>query len=255
MATDTEHKLQKMLALQTQGAVCLAAWLERAKISRDLQAYYRRSGWLTAIGRGAFIRPHDTVGWQGGLYALQQQASLPIHVGALTALSMTGFAHYVRMGSEQVFLFAPPKTPYPAWFKSHDWNTSIQLVRTSILPDKLGLTDFEEKTFSIRISAPERAIFECLFLSPDAIDIVECAHVMEGLTTLRPRLVQQLLEQCTSIKVKRLFLYLASRAGHSWLKRLDRGKVTLGSGDRTITKGGAYIAEFAITVPQELVQP
>jgi hypothetical protein len=39
------------------------------------------------------------------------------------------------------------------------------------------------------------------------------------------------------------------------LKRLDRGKVTLGSGDRTITKGGAYIAEFAITVPQELVQP
>jgi hypothetical protein len=93
MATDTEHKLQKMLALQTQGAVCLAAWLERAKISRDLQAYYRRSGWLTAIGRGAFIRPHDTVGWQGGLYALQQQASLPIHVGALTALSMTVSGH------------------------------------------------------------------------------------------------------------------------------------------------------------------
>jgi hypothetical protein len=255
MATDNEHKIQKMLALHKQGTVCLASWLESNRISRDLQAYYRRSGWLASIGKGAFIRPDDTVGWQGGLYALQAQANLPIHAGAMTALAMQGFAHYVRMGAEQVYLFAPPKTPYPAWFKTHDWGTGIQFVRTSILPNNLGLTEHEPKTFSIRISALERAILECLHLAPDTVDLVECAHVMEGLTTLRPKILQPLLEQCGSIKVKRLFLYLASRTGHDWFKRLDPSKLELGTGDRTITKGGIYVAQYGITVPQELVQP
>jgi hypothetical protein len=87
------------------------------------------------------------------------------------------------------------------------------------------------------------------------MDLVECAQVMEGLTTLRPKILQPLLEKCSSIKVKRLFLYLASRAGHDWFKRLDPSKLELGSGDRTITKGGVYVAQYGITVPQELVKP
>lgn len=255
MSTLNEQKIQKMLDQHKPGTVCLAAWLESLSISNDLQKRYRRSGWLAAIGKGAFVRPDDTVGWQGGLYALQAQADLPIHAGGMTALSMQGMAHYVRIGAEQVYLFAPPKTPYPAWFKNHDWEIGIKFVRTSILPDALGLTEHEEKTFSIHISAPERAMLECLHLAPDTVDLVECAQVMEGLTTLRPKILQPLLEQCSSIKVKRLFLYLASRAGHDWVKRLEPSKLELGTGDRTITKGGVYVAQYGITVPQELVQP
>jgi hypothetical protein len=44
---------------------------------------------------------------------LQTQANLPIHVGAMTALAMQGMAHYIRMGRETNYLFAPLKTPYP----------------------------------------------------------------------------------------------------------------------------------------------
>jgi hypothetical protein len=255
MSTVNEQKIQKLLDQHRPGTVCLASWLEALSISHDLQKRYRRSGWLASIGKGAFIRPDDTVRWQGGLYALQAQAGLPIHAGAITALSMQGFAHYIRMGAETVFLFAPPKTPFPAWFRNHDWKAQLKLIRTSILPEDEGLTEYEDKTFAIRISTPERAILECLHLAPETMDVVECAQVMDGLTTLRPKLLQPLLEQCSSIKVKRLFLYLASRAGHDWLKRLDTGKLELGSGDRTITKGGVYVAQYRITVPQELVRP
>ncbi len=255
MTTDNEQKIKKMLALHRAGTVSLASWLEKAGISSDLQAYYRRSGWLASFGSGAFVRPNDPVAWQGGLYALQAQAGLPIHAGAMTALSMQGFAHYLRMGAETVFLFAPPKTPFPTWFKSHDWGTEIRLVRTAFLPEGMGLAEHEDKTFAIRISAPERAILECLHLAPETVDLVECAQVMDGLTTLRPKLLQPLLEQCGSIKVKRLFLYLASRSGHDWFKRLDVSKLELGSGVRSITKGGAYVAQFGITVPHELVRP
>lgn len=251
MTTENEQKIKIMLELHKPGTVSLASWLADSGISGDLQAYYRKSGWLKSIGRGAFIRPNDTVSWQGGLYAMQIQSGLAIHAGAMTALSMQGMAHYVRMGGETVFLFSPSQTKLPAWFRNYDWGIALHHVPSSVLPEVLGLVEHEEKTFSIRISGPERAMLECLHLAPDKLDLVECYQVMEGLTTLRPKLLQPLLEECGSIKVKRLFLYMARKAGHDWYKRLDISKLDLGTGSRTITKG-VYDAEFEITVPEEL---
>ncbi|CCO22703.1 type IV toxin-antitoxin system AbiEi family antitoxin domain-containing protein [Maridesulfovibrio hydrothermalis] len=45
---------------------------------------------------------------------------------------------------------------------------------------------------------------------------------MQGLGTLRPALMQALLEQCNSIKVKRLSLFLAKEASHRWFTHLSR---------------------------------
>ena len=153
-----------MLDQHRPGTVSLAPWLERLGISRDLQKRYRRSGWLESVGKGAFRRPADEVQWQGGLYALQTQAALPIHAGAMTALAMQGLSHFLRLGKTRVFLFSPPKTPLPAWFRNHSWDVSIKHTQTSILPESLGLADHEEKAFAIRISAAERAMLECLYL-------------------------------------------------------------------------------------------
>jgi hypothetical protein len=66
--------------------------------------------------------------------------------------------------------------------------------------------------------------------------------------------VQQLLEQCASVKVKRLFLYMAEKAGHAWVKHLDRSKVDLGSGKRSVAPGGVYVPKYEITVPKELAE-
>lgn len=254
MTTESEKKIRKMLSLHKLGTVCVSPWLEQHGISRDLQAYYRRSGWLQSLGTGAFIKPDDTVSWTGGLYALQEQLKAPIHAGAMTALSMQGMAHYVRMGAEKAYLFAPPKTKLPAWFKNHDWGEEIDYTATSLLPESLGLQPHEEKNYTVQTSSPERAFLECLHLTPEKLDLVECYHVMEGLTTLRPKLLQSLLEQCSSIKVTRLFLYMAAKAGHDWYKRLDQSKFDLGKGSRTITQGGVYMSEFQIIVPEELAK-
>ena len=61
------------------------------------------------------------------------------------------------------------------------------------------------------------------------------------------------LESCTSIKVKRLFLFLAEKANHSWVKHINLEKIDLGSGKRSIVKNGAYNSKYKITVPKELV--
>ncbi len=246
-------KIKMLLAEHRPGTVCLATWLQSQGISRSLQQSYRHGGWLESIGPGAYKRPGDNVSWQGALYALQAQANLPVHPGAMTALAMQGLAHYLRLGQETVFLFSPPKTTRPAWFRKHDWAVRIKHVSTSILPPTLGLQDRDEKTFTIRISSPERAMLECLHLAPDELDLVECAQVMEGLVNLRPRLVQELLTACTSIKAKRLFVYLAERSGHQWLQLVDTSKLDLGTGDRSLAKGGVYVAKYHLVLPESLV--
>lgn len=251
MSTGNESKIKKLLGEHRAGTAVLAKWLKSIGISYDLQKRYRKSGWLESIGTGAFKRPHETISWQGGLYAMQHQAELPIHAGATTALSLQGLSHFIRSG-ERVFLFSPQRVVLPAWFSSYAWGLSIEHVKTSVLPIRTGLVPFEDKNFSILISGPERAMFECLHLAPEKVDLIECYQIMEGLSNLRPKLVQELLAKCTSIKIKRLFLFMATKAQHQWLNFVDQKKIDLGKGDRSIIEGGAYNATFHITIPKEL---
>lgn len=252
MNTQKESKLKKLLSLHRSGIVFLVKWLEGQGISRDLQKIYRKNNWLESLGSGALMRTGDQVRWQGGLYAIQQQARLPLHVGALTALSLQGLAHYFRLKEETVFLFSPQKTQLPRWFIKHSWGTPIEHIKTALLPEEPALIPHEEKKFSIIISAPERAMLECLYLAPQKLDLTECYHLMEGLSNLRPKVVQELLEKCASVKTKRLFLYMAAKAQHQWLSFIDRKKIDLGSGDRSITKRGVYHSDFQISIPKEL---
>ena len=56
------------------------------------------------------------------------------------------------------------------------------------------------------------------------------------------------------MKVKRLFLYLADKAGHEWLSYINLDKVDLGSGKRAIVSDGVYnhCFKYQITVPKAL---
>ena len=75
---------------------------------------------------------------------------------------------------------------------------------------------------------------------------------MESLTSLRPDVVQSLLECCKSIKAKRLFLYLAEATEQPWFSKIRVVKINLGKGKRLIEKGGVFNAKYQITVPKEL---
>lgn len=252
MSTRKEQKIKWLLNHHLPGTVSLASWMEDSGISYDLQKRYRKSGWLESIGTGAFIRPGDTIAWQGALYTLQTQANLKVHAGGLTALSLHGLTHYFRLGAEILYLFSSQGSTLPRWFKNYDWRLSVQHIKTTMLPEEIGLVDYEKDSFTIKVATPERALLECLYLTPDKMDIIECYQLMEGLVNLRPKLIQELLEKCTSVKVKRLFLYMADKANHQWCQFLDLSMVNLGTGDRSITKGGKYISSYKITVPKNL---
>jgi hypothetical protein len=81
-------------------------------------------------------------------------------------------------------------------------------------------------------------------------DVDQAYQLMEGLSTLRPNVVQELLVSCRSAKVKRLFLWSAETVGHTWFERLDPSKVDLGKGKRELYKGGQLDPKYQITVPK-----
>jgi hypothetical protein len=76
---------------------------------------------------------------------------------------------------------------------------------------------------------------------------------MENLLSLRPAVVQMLLEQCKSIKVKRLFLYFAEKVEHNWFADLDLSKIELGKGVRRIVPNGKYVSKYELMLPEDLV--
>ena len=254
MSTNNEIKIKKLLDLHIPGTILLASWLDAKGFSHNLQQRYRKSGWLESLGVGAFKRPNETVGWQGALYTLQKQANLSVYIGGPTALSMLGFSHYIRTDSETVYLFSPLYTRLPAWFKQYSWSETVNHVKSSFLPEGIGMVEYQVTQFPLIIASAERAIFECLYLTPQKLDIMEVYQIMSGLVNLRPGLLQKLLEGCSSVKVKRLFLYMAKKANHQWFQFFDLSSVNLGQGDRSIVRDGLYDSEFRITISKELAQ-
>lgn len=252
MSTGIGSKINRLLTSQPPGVVLLSSWMLDNGYSYDLQQRYKKSNWLKPVGTGAFIRNNDKVGYEGAVYALQIQSGLTVHPGGRTALSLLGKAHYLELSVNRVVLFGSSGERLPAWFKKKDWGVRIDYHETSLLPPDLGLTKIELSNFSIKVSGAARAIMECLHLAPQKQELMECFELMEGLNNLAPKQVQTLLENCRSVKVKRLFLYMAEKADHSWFKRLDLKNVDVGKGKRSIVKHGALVNKYGITVPREL---
>ena len=225
--------------------------MEGKGVSRQLANSYIKSGWLARFGSGAYKRPHEEINWAGGLYTLQNLNDLSVHIGGITAIEVQGYAHYIRKSAQQkVILWKKPEVRLPAWFTNQEWKVDMQVRSVNLFDDgEPGLTEKDIEGLPVYTSVPEQAILEYLYDVPKFEGFDEASYIMEGLTTLRPGVLQSLLECCRSIKVKRLFLYLAEFYAHPWFKRLDLSNVDLGSGKREIIKGGKLDKKYQIVVP------
>ena len=117
-----------------------------------------------------------------------------------------------------------------------------------------GLTKKKIGQIEITVSSPERAIFEYLEELPGCYSYSEALNLVENLPAARAQVFQDLLEHCTSVKSKRLFLHLAEKVGQGWFRRIDLGKVDLGSGRRLLFKNGEFDSKYLITVPKGVLR-
>jgi len=252
MSSQETTKINQLLKDWPAGTVATQTWLESRGVYRQLTGHYISSGWLERIGRGVFIRDSDTVDWLGGVYALQSQLGLNVHVAGVTALLLRGFGHYLPLGKGyKVFVFGESRQLLPRWFLHHHWDVRVAYHRPNLFEDKnnTGFIDLNRGSFSVTVSAPERAILEVMHLATSNAAVEHAFELCEGLTTLRPDVVQELLESCRSVKTKRLFLWASERSNHAWLSRVDISSIDLGKGKRVLYKGGKVDSKYGITVP------
>jgi len=249
-----ESKLNQLLKKWPKGTVATGSWLQEHGVYRQLARRYAESGWIHPLGCGAFLRAEDDVDWFGGLYALQTQLRLRVYAGGSTALSLQGLGYHLPMGNKAaVSLFSERRERLPAWFTRYEWGVRIHHHSPRLFESSgpAGFTDVQHGAFSLRISAPERAILEVLHLATTNDAYMHAVELMSGLGTLRPQVLQALLEGCRSVKVKRLFLWAAESAGHEWFKRIETERLDLGKGKRSVFRNGRYDPKYRITVPKQ----
>lgn len=251
--------LSRLLKEVPEGVIVPSAWLSTLGISPQLVRKYVASGWLTALAHGAYARPAVPVDWQGVVLTLQRLVQQPVHVGGLSALNLQGLAHYLPLGGEtRIHLWSHGKRPtrLPAWVSAVSLPQQFvirhqQLFDSAVQGEGLVFVPTRVRDWGLAVAAPERAILEVLSLVDESVaSFTHAAELFEGLPPLRPALVQQLLENCVSIKIKRLFLFFATRQDTPWSRKLRTERVLLGQGKRLVTRGGRLDKKFWITVPE-----
>jgi hypothetical protein len=253
MTAKKRKKINRLISEWPRGTVAVSSHLNKIGFRHELIRSYKNSEWIESVGRGAFMLRGDKIDWPGGLYALQTQLNLEIHAGGKTALELKGFAHYLFPERKKIFLYGKSAQKLPAWFKNHTWDgQQILYTSTKLFPARHneGLTKYNYSEFSIQISTPERAAFEMLYHVPKEVTFEESFLIMENLISLRPNIVQNMLESCSSVKVKRLFMYMADRHNHPWISRINKSGLYLGKGKRLIVKNGKLDKNYMITVPR-----
>lgn len=246
-------KLCSLLSAWPAGTVGVQPWLENRQIYRQLSNKYASLGWLQKIGPGAYVRAGEKVTWQGGVYALQQGLNLKVHIGGLSALEERGNAHFIPLGqNRRIYLYTHNKQEMrhlPKWFVDLE-NVSAIYITTQVFNSDVGLTYESYGNFELQLSTNERALFEILSLVPDKTTFEHACLLMQHQNTLRVDLVQQLLEECSSYIIKRVFLYLARKFDLAFLPYIDLKKVKLGRNIRRVAQGAVYDPELKLYVPK-----
>lgn len=248
-------KIQQILEVAPRGSVLFGSWLSSRGLDARGQYSYMKSGWLDRMSKGVYKIHGTTPTLMATISSYNSQLGKSCIVGAYTALELRGYSHYLPMGKPIAYLFTDKTNKLPSWLLKGEWDMDIRYMTTSFLGDELfGGEILTVNQSDLLVSSPERAILECLNLPDAASSLLDIYYIMEGMTTLRPKLVQTLLEACTSQKVKRLFLYMSEKAGHSWFKAIELDNINLGTSRFMITPTGKYIKKYNMTVSKELAE-
>ncbi|MDR3057396.1 MAG: type IV toxin-antitoxin system AbiEi family antitoxin [Prevotella sp.] len=253
MSIENANKLNQLLQKNHPGGLYFSTWLSENGYSNQLQKRYRDSGWLTALSKGVMYRTGDKLRSFAVLESYNGQLEKNFHIAAHSALELAGFNHYVPMGKPVLMVGHPKQEPVLNWMKTDDLDYSFKFFSTEIF-SKPQLATFNSDYLHLQASVPEQAFLECLLLAPKQYSYMDLYYIMEQLTTLRPEVIQDLLENTDNLKVKRMFLYMAEKAEHHWFGLLNPDKIELGTAKHKLVENGAYVPKYKITVPKELYE-
>lgn len=247
-------RLNNLISSWSKGTVMTYKHLSHNGYEFPLLNSYIKSGWIESFGTGAYCLKNDKVEWTGALSAIQSQLKSSFIPGGRTALELHGRGHFIR-SNNTVFIYGPQYEYLPKWFTGKDWNNNkLKVIKSKLFPENfdVGTQTIQIREYNLKVSMIEKALFELLYSVPEIISFEEAGYLFESMLDLNYELVQELLESCNYIKVKRLFLYFADLKKLPCLQKISLDKVYLGKGKRVIAKNGKYNSKYQITVPQNI---
>lgn len=243
-------KLNQLLSASIPGGLFFTGWLRKLGYSPQLLRRYRESGWLESLGRGVMYRPMDNLSALAAIHCYNSQTGGGARIAGHSALALHGFSHYGQMGKPHLMV-AFESSNFEGWVTSDRYDMKIEPFHTDIFA--APMTQILKKDgLSLLISTPEQAFLECLLLVPRHYNYLDLYYIMEQLTALDPPKVEAALAAAKSQRVKRMFLYMAEKAGHYWFEMLDFSKLGLTASKLQLAAQGTYVPKLRITVPTEL---
>jgi hypothetical protein len=251
MNISTGTKINQLLAQTSPSGLMFSEWMSKQGYSAQLQKRYRDTGWLSTLCKGVMYRTGSQFDALDALASYNYQMGKKLRVGAVSALEYAGFNHYVPMGKPVLMVALPEGEKVPQWMKAEAYDMNFRTFSTTVF-SALEVTTRNTDSGTLYVSSPEQAFLESLVLAPKQYSYMDLYYIMEQLATLRPEVVQGLMEGISNHRVKRMFLYMAEKAGHYWFNELDTSKIDLGTGKLQLVKDGVFNSKYAITVPKEL---
>lgn len=235
MSTNSLHSsknLKNALFALPNGMPVTTSQMGKMGISRQLVHRYVLNGWLESLGYGYFQRAGDELTRNGAVAALASQGH-DVHIGGKSALSLRGVIHYLALGKDKLTLYRMSRKKIPEWFVAR-FDSDIRMSRLfeeeNTLENRRHVRRLDEADpYSPFVSEPERALLEMLDDVPQKQSLDDAKKIMEPLFALRSDLLQELLEACTRIKVKRLFFTLAAELHLPVLQQLNVSRLDFGS--------------------------
>ncbi len=255
-----KQRLKPLLDKVPPGYMVDTPWLREQGIDPKSIHDYVARGWLEWVIRGVYRRPLSEgmegtteTSWQTLLLSLQRILEYNIHLGGESVLDLEGYTHYYNFGNlPRVHFYGSG----PSWLKRLPMQEEMVLRPCTLFKENQdAISEISQGMWQwpIKASSPERAILEALDELPNHASFSNLDKIFEGLTTLHPDQLMELLKNCRSIKVRRLFFVFSDRHQHSWRKYLDTSKIDFGSGPRALVKGGKIHPKYHISVPKNLV--
>lgn len=250
--------------LLPMGMVASRSWLLEQGLSKNRLDNYVKSGRLEKLARGVFCQQYASLNWENVVASFSLSMNIPAYAGGLTALEEHGYSQYLKLGSRRI-VEVYSSLPEPSWLQElaehvegvgFRWHKTQRLWQAEAVAQQIGVVHrpWSPGANAQALASPEMAYIELLHGVPEQISFEHADEIMQGLTSLSPRKLRQLLAECKSIKAKRLFCWFSDRHSHRWWKKLNYQEVDLGKGKRRIEKGGRLDKRYLITVPQSMYQ-
>ena len=232
-STNERFSFKQAVAELPRGEPLGVAHLAEYGITAFRASALARSGWLVHLARGVYMLPGDRLTQEGCLAFLSARIS-GFHVGSKTALDWRGVRHNVSF-REVLTLWGNDRTVLPSWFTERfDSRYQVTQLFDERLKKNFGLQPLPNGRPEVLVSVPERALLELLSDVGKNQSLDEARQLGEGLRSLRPKILEELMAHVTRIKVIRLAEVLSRQLNLPWVALAARHSQRIGGGKRWV---------------------